>query len=280
VTACATGWPTGGRPLGRLRRPPLWAAAAAALLLHAGLVSYRPATIGSDASSTATVMTVRTLSPRAIEPSASPVQDRSSAETADSAAAPALPVPATPDATGVTTGGGAPPGAAAAPVAQPGRLPAAPALSQSSKSADAPPAAAASSATVSTTSATVAKAAAPAPATAEAALPDAPDYLLGARLDPGPRPLGDIEPVYPESANLQEGSVVVRLLIGADGKVDNVGVVRAEPKGLFEQSALDAFGRARFSPGYVLGTPVKSQLTIEVHFQPINRGARVSGRTY
>jgi TonB family protein len=115
---------------------------------------------------------------------------------------------------------------------------------------------------------------------AESALAPAPDYLLGARLDPGPRPLGSIEPEYPDSANLQEGKVVLRVLISDTGVVDDVAVVRAEPKGLFESAALDAFRVARFSPGMVLGSPVKSQITVEVEFLPINRGARISGRMY
>ena len=114
----------------------------------------------------------------------------------------------------------------------------------------------------------------------EPALAAAPDYLLGARLDPGPRPLGSIEPEYPDSAHLQEGKVVLRLLISDTGVVDDVAVVRAEPKGLFENAALDAFRIARFSPGMVLGSPVKSQITVEVEFLPINRGARISGRMY
>jgi len=114
----------------------------------------------------------------------------------------------------------------------------------------------------------------------EPALAAAPDYLFGARLDPGPRPLGSIEPEYPDSANLQEGKVVLRLLISDTGVVDDVAVVRAEPKGLFENAALDAFRVARFSPGMVLGSPVKSQITVEVEFLPINRGARISGRMY
>ena len=114
----------------------------------------------------------------------------------------------------------------------------------------------------------------------EPALAPRPDYLFGARLDPGPRPLDNIEPEYPESAHLQEGKVVLRLLIGETGAVDDVAVVRAEPKGLFEDAALEAFRVARFSPGMVLGRPVKSQITVEVEFLPINRGARISGRMY
>ncbi|HSC63020.1 MAG TPA: TonB family protein [Caldimonas sp.] len=108
----------------------------------------------------------------------------------------------------------------------------------------------------------------------------APDYALGVRLDPGPRPLTDIEPEYPDITHLREGVVVLRLLISERGGVDNVAVVRAEPRGVFEQAAIEAFAKARFSPGLAAGTPVKSQITVEVQFMPINRGARVSGRTY
>jgi periplasmic protein TonB len=43
---------------------------------------------------------------------------------------------------------------------------------------------------------------------------------------------------------------------------------------------LEAFGKALFSPGKILGVAVKSQITVEVEFMPINRGATVSGRTY
>jgi len=115
---------------------------------------------------------------------------------------------------------------------------------------------------------------------ADAPLAAAPDYAFGARLDPGPRPLSDIEPDYPDMARLREGVVVLRLLISEKGAVDNVAVVRAEPRGIFEQAAIDAFSKARFSPGLAAGTPVKSQITVEVQFMPINRGARVSGKTY
>ena len=90
----------------------------------------------------------------------------------------------------------------------------------------------------------------------------------------------DIEPAYPAEANLREGSVVLRLLVSEAGEVDDVAVVRAFPRGLFEASALAAFGQAKFSPGLMLGVAVKSQITIEVQFTPINRGATVSGRSY
>lgn len=106
------------------------------------------------------------------------------------------------------------------------------------------------------------------------------DYLAGSRLDPGPKLLDDVDPVYPADAGLTEGSVVLRLLIGRTGTVDEVTVVQAQPRGLFDRSAVAAFAAARFSPGMLLGVPVKSQITIEVRFSPVDRGANVAAPTY
>lgn len=114
----------------------------------------------------------------------------------------------------------------------------------------------------------------------EEGLPPAPGYLLGVQLDQRPSPLGDIEPVFPPEADLQEGVVTLRILISETGHVDNVAVVSSSPKGLFERAALNAFESAKFSPGIALGVAVKSQMTVEVNFTPFNRGAKVSGRGY
>ena len=128
--------------------------------------------------------------------------------------------------------------------------------------------------------------AAPKPAAVEPAppavpaLPPAPAYASAATLNPPPRPLTDIDPDYPKAAGLRQGTVVLRLLIDEAGHVDNVAVVRSSPKGLFEESALSAFGKAAFSPGMLLGVAVKSQWTVEVEFTPVNRGASVAGRDY
>ena len=111
------------------------------------------------------------------------------------------------------------------------------------------------------------------------ALPAAPAYLA-VGMDPGPVPLFLPDPLYPPDAGLREGTVVLRFLIDEAGRVDNVAVVRAFPPGMFEASALAAGGAAKFAPGRLLGLPVKSQLTVEVQFTPINRGGRVSGRGY
>ena len=229
-------------------------ATATVLCLHAGLLFIRLQASGSNHASVERAMAVRLLPAPVVDPGAIADRDaepapliRRDRDQADAVKAVA----------------------AEAREPQPGAKPAQRAPTSAPSSIDLPP--------------RVEPAAPVQPAVrpfAPAALPPAPDYLLGAGLDPGPRPLGSIEPEYPESANLQEGKVVLRLLISEAGVVDNVAVVRAEPRGLFEDAALEAFRAARFSPGMVLGTPVKSQITVEVEFLPINRGARISGRMY
>ena len=130
--------------------------------------------------------------------------------------------------------------------------------------------------------ATAAATSASGPTTAPASRSAPPEsaYVAASRLDPGPRLLDEVEPVYPADAGLVEGKVVLRLLIGRTGAVDEITVVRATPQGVFEQAAIAAWSAARFSPGRMLGEPVKSQVTIEVHFTPIDRGANVTAPTY
>jgi len=110
-------------------------------------------------------------------------------------------------------------------------------------------------------------------------LPPAPDYRSSIGLDPPPRPLQDIQPEYPEDGDLQVGTVVLRLLISDQGLLDDVAVVRSSPAGIFENAAVAAFQAAKFSPGKLLGTPVKSQMTVEIEFTPIH-GAAAAGRGY
>ena len=104
--------------------------------------------------------------------------------------------------------------------------------------------------------------------------------MPGKLLSVGPRPLEDIEPKYPDAAELRTGKVALRLLIGDTGHVDDVAVVRANPPGVFDASAMEAFAKARFSPGLAGGIAVKSQITVEVEFVPLNRLSRISGRSY
>ncbi len=96
-------------------------------------------------------------------------------------------------------------------------------------------------------------------------------YLLKNRLQSGPMPLSEIEPVYPERAGSIQGKVVLTVYINEQGKVDEVVIVRAFPEGLFEAAAVEAFAKAQFSPGKQLGVPVKSQFTVEVAFSAFTK---------
>ncbi len=105
-------------------------------------------------------------------------------------------------------------------------------------------------------------------------------YAVAAGLDPPPRPLDDIAPDFPEAAGTRGGSVVLRLFISETGAVDKIEIVRSTPPGLFDAAALAAFGSARFSPGFLAGVPVRSQVMYEVEFARQARDSSASGRTY
>jgi TonB family protein len=101
-------------------------------------------------------------------------------------------------------------------------------------------------------------------------LPDAPVYYLQSELDERARMQGNVDPPYPAIAPADGGYVVLRLLIGEDGRVERVLVVVAEPEGYFEQAAADAFAAARFFPGRRAGVAVKSQTFVELKFHPLS----------
>ena len=105
-------------------------------------------------------------------------------------------------------------------------------------------------------------------------------YRASIGLNPPPTPLNDIIPEAPASAGRAGGTVVLRLFINELGSVDKAEVVRSAPPGLFEAAALAAFTQAHFSPGFFLGTAVKSQILYEVQFAPQARESSASGRGY
>lgn len=122
--------------------------------------------------------------------------------------------------------------------------------------------------------------AAPAAAQAEVAAGLLPGmrYYLPTELQRPPAAQQPVEPESPAESGWREGSVVLRLFINELGTVDEVMVVRAEPSGVFEKSAIAAFGSARFSPGMLAGAAVKSQLLVEVLYRLERR--ETSGRGY
>jgi protein TonB len=97
---------------------------------------------------------------------------------------------------------------------------------------------------------------------------------------PGPRgaamsegealPIVKVRPVYPRSAISRgiEGHVLVRFTIDTLGRVTDVEVLEARPRGVFERAAVQAVERFRYKPRVVNGqaTPVSVQhrLTFEL----------------
>lgn len=91
-------------------------------------------------------------------------------------------------------------------------------------------------------------------------------YFTASELDHRPVPLMPVEPRFPRDAAGRIGRVVLNLFIDQDGRVDKVVLVSGDRP--FDESAVWAFGQARFSPGVRNGVPVKSQMLIEVTYRP------------
>lgn len=82
-------------------------------------------------------------------------------------------------------------------------------------------------------------------------------------------PLVDIPPNYPQralSAGI-EGEVTLAFTITADGRVENLRVTNAEPRGVFEREARRAAGRWRFAPRRENGQPVAREATKTLYFR-------------
>jgi protein TonB len=95
-----------------------------------------------------------------------------------------------------------------------------------------------------------------------------PTYYPAQEVDVHPTALQAIQPHYPDeaaSANAT-GSVVLVLLLDEGGKVRDISVEEANPPGMFDKSALDAFRNARFAPAQRHGRTVKSRMRIKITY--------------
>jgi TonB family protein len=72
---------------------------------------------------------------------------------------------------------------------------------------------------------------------------------------------------YTEEARLNkvEGTVVLTLVFGADGRVHDIRMVRGLPHGLTETS-IEAAQKIRFQPAVQYGKPVSVRATLEFSF--------------
>ena len=92
--------------------------------------------------------------------------------------------------------------------------------------------------------------------------------LVEARLDP--RFLARFQPPYPSASRRleEEGRVVVEVLVGADGRVQNASLARSSGYERLDRAALaQAERRWRFRPATRGGTPVESTKRVSVSFE-------------
>jgi protein TonB len=80
---------------------------------------------------------------------------------------------------------------------------------------------------------------------------------------------GDLQPPYPASEQRmeREGSVVIRLTIGSDGRVVGTQKVRATSDAFYEATERHARARWRFRPATLDGRPVEGRKTLTVVFR-------------
>ena len=88
---------------------------------------------------------------------------------------------------------------------------------------------------------------------------------LPAGIEP-PRKLTHVDPIYPQIAQAAriEGTVILETVIGVDGRVTSVRVLRSIP--LLDQAAMDAVKQWSFTPTLLHGTPVPVAMTVTVRF--------------
>ena len=73
-------------------------------------------------------------------------------------------------------------------------------------------------------------------------------------------------PVYPDAAKGQQGTVVLAVLIGRDGTVQDAKFLQGSLA--FARSAIDAVQQWKFKPYVMNGRPVSVQTQITLTFKP------------
>ena len=85
----------------------------------------------------------------------------------------------------------------------------------------------------------------------------------------GPKLLKALAPEYPARAAAAgvEGWVEVQFDVGVSGTAENVRVINAQPRGVFDAAALTAIRKARFTPAKTAdGVPVTQSTTLKLRF--------------
>lgn len=231
---------------------------AKALLLSAGLHAAALALIqpapGSDAARTIVISARLDMPTHAVERAAEPIPESNPAPAPSGPGQPAPDVPATPQASAdplpvvpaVET-----PAATSLPIQAPAPAPSR--IETPAAGGPAPPGFG------------------PSQASSLPALPLGIDttWYLARQVDVQPRAVGRIEPLYPDAARRRNEEGSLRLMVKIDdlGRVLSAEVVEANPPGVFDEAALDAFRKARFQPAMKDGRPVRFQAYMRVDFR-------------
>lgn len=90
-----------------------------------------------------------------------------------------------------------------------------------------------------------------------------------ARADREVRPIARVEPDYPVAAARaqEEGTVIVRVSVGADGAPTDVGIARRSGSRDLDRAALNAVRKWRFSPAVKDGKQIASVVEVPVDFK-------------
>ena len=75
-----------------------------------------------------------------------------------------------------------------------------------------------------------------------------------------------VNPVYPQEAQdaKVEGVVILEIVVGADGRVEDTRVLRSIP--LLDQAAIDAVTEWEFQPTLLNGAPTRVVMTVTINF--------------
>lgn len=98
---------------------------------------------------------------------------------------------------------------------------------------------------------------------------DLKNSLSASSIDTEVMPRLKIPPAYPRRAKMlkKQGFVVLEVHINKRGDVEKVSVIKAQPKGLFERSAIRAIRQWKFSPKIINGEPQAQKATQTIEFK-------------
>jgi protein TonB len=87
-------------------------------------------------------------------------------------------------------------------------------------------------------------------------------------VDELPVPVQQVAPQPPARARQKgiSGVVVVSLLIGVDGRVQDIDVLESRPPGLFDEAAITAVRQWRYQPARYQGEPVPLRIDVPIRF--------------